>query len=390
MPDNHPHSLALADNLDVKTLGQVFTPDALVDHMLSLKCNSGRVLEPSCGDGAFFKRLRQAGLDCLGVEKDPRVCPEGALTADFFQLPLSEQFESIVGNPPYVRHQDISPDTQALLDHTLFDRRSNLYLYFIHKCVLHLKAGGELIFVTPRDFLKATSARKLNEWLHRQGTFTHMEELGDARVFKNAAPNCVVFRYVKGDLGHRTEDGRTQILAGGQLHFGAGSRELIRLGDVFSIKVGAVSGADRVFEHPEGNRDFVCSHTRDTGHTRRMFYGISAPQLLPHKQRLLQRRIRAFDETNWWEWGRGFPDTARPRIYVNAKTRRKAPFFLHPCTAFDGSVLALFPRYPEESLDGWVDVLNNTDWKALGFECDSRLLFSQRSLQECLIFSGTS
>ena len=78
------------------------------------------------------------------------------------------------------------------------DKRANLYLFFIDKCLRHLKPGGELIFITPRDFLKATSAVKLNRLLAEAGSITDAIELGDARVFADAVPNCLIWRFEKG------------------------------------------------------------------------------------------------------------------------------------------------------------------------------------------------
>ena len=51
--------------------------------------------------------------------------------------------------------------TLARLDSVLFDGRSNLYLYFIEKAVRHLRHGGELIFIVPREFTKLTAARQI-------------------------------------------------------------------------------------------------------------------------------------------------------------------------------------------------------------------------------------
>jgi adenine-specific DNA-methyltransferase len=62
---------------------------------------------------------------------------------------------------------------------------------------------GELIFITPRDFLKATGAARLNTWLYDQGTITDFEDLGDAKVFAGATPNCAIWRFVRGDMSHR-------------------------------------------------------------------------------------------------------------------------------------------------------------------------------------------
>lgn len=388
-------------SLDIATRGQVFTPPAVVQAMLALRRNRGRVLEPAAGNGAFARELE----DCVAIEVDPGQAPPGSLVMDFFAYPVSEHFQTVIGNPPYVRYQDIHPDTALLLYSQLFDARSNLYLFFIEKAVRHLSPGGELIFITPRDFLKATSAIRLNRWLFDQGTITDAIDLGDARVFPGALPNCLIWRFEKGDLGRRcrhAELGIAADLAPGlaappwqQRHFLEASGHLLftrhhyplHVRDLFSVKVGAVSGADEVYTSREfGNRQFVCSATASTGDTRSMIWQAPGstrphPALLPYKDRLIGRRIRNYDESNWWQWGRGYPETDAPRIYVNHKTRRPNPFFLHPCKNFDGAVLALFPHDPECDLPALCSALNAVDWAELGFVCDGRFLFTQRSLE---------
>ena len=363
---------------DVRGAGQVFTPPEIVRRMAALRRGSGSVLEPSAGDGAFLAAFPGA----VAVEKDSALAAGlGIAPADFFDLPESAKFATVVGNPPYVRHRDIAPDTRRKLDMALFDRRANLYLFFIAKALRHLAPGGELIFITPRDFCKLTSARKLNAALHRAGTFTHWEELGDAKVFEGAAPNCAIWRFEKDSAVRRLDDGRAFRCAGGQIYFGDGGGTKT-LGDVFEVKVGAVSGADHIFaDARNGTRDFVYSQTAATGRARRMIYNIRHPVLESRKGELLRRRIRRFDEGNWWEWGRRYPESDRPRIYVNGKTRNPRPFFLHESRAFDGSVLALFPRDAGADLRELRDRLNAADWRALGFVCDGRFIFSQRSLE---------
>ena len=371
---------------NVEQLGQVFTPPPVVDFMLDLCRNRGRVLEPSAGDGSFFKALQQHAHGCVGIEIDARVAPPGALVMDFFDYPESEQFDTIIGNPPYVRLQDVTVDTRKKLNSPLLDGRSNLFLFFIEKCVRHLKPGGELVFIVPREFIKLTAARKLNCWLFEQGSITHFFETGDRRVFGEHTPNCAIFRYEKGRLDRQMADGRRFSEIDGQLMFLRGDYPL-PLADVFTVKVGGVSGADHIFTHPKGNLDFVCSKTADTGETRRMFYEVQNDWLRQHKTALLARRVTDFDESNWWRWGRHFPINNYPRIYVNGRTRKAEPFFLHDCNAFDGSVLALFlnhRRISRRDLIACTDLLNRqVDWQELGFICDGRFLFTQRSLQTC-------
>ena len=392
--------------------------------MWKLKHNLGQTLEPASGNFAFLNSPHAQNLPITAIEIDPSLnpclnpCPNYSrcpshnpphkiLIQDFFNYPLSEKFDTIIGNPPYVRFQDISPATKKSIHNFLislasapspapapsFDNRTNLYLFFIYKATLHLKDNGELIFITPRDFTKATSAKNLNEYLFQNGTITHFQDYGDTKIFQNATPNCAVWRFEKGKSSPRMADGRTFLCHQGQLTFSPAEQPhppTHRIGDSFEVKVGAVSGADHIYQSTRDGeqnckQDFVCSQTRATGNLRTMIYNKKSKALLPHKQALLQRRIRKFDENNWWQWGRKYPERTGTRIYVNGKTRIAKPFFVSKVEAFDGSVLALFPKKKTENLAEICEELNRQDWRALGFMTGGRYLFSQRSLENANI-----
>ena len=393
------HTSQMLPSRDAELLGQVFTPPPIVECMRRLVRNRGRVLEPACGDGAFLQHFPGA----MGIEIDPRHAPAGAEVMDFFEFSDDESFATIIGNPPYVRYQDISPGTRRLARNTALDGRANLYLFFIEKCLRLLEPGGELIFITPRDFLKATSAVPLNRQLFEQGTITHLIDLGDLHLFDDATPNCAIWRFVRGDFSRKSRfaalgaadsadalcnivwEERCFLESGGQLFFVREDYPL-RLAQIAFVKVGAVSGADEIYvSETQGNRDFVCSSTVADGQTRRMIWcepDRPPAALLPHRERLIARRIRPFDETNWWQWGRGYYLSEQPRVYVNNKTRRERPFYVHDCPHYDGATLAIFPNDPTVDVRVLADALNAVDWADLGFVCDGRFLFTQRSLEQ--------
>lgn len=372
-------------SLNVETLGQVFTPIRIVSDMLQLRQNQGNVLEPSCGNGAFYNNIE----NCVGIEYDATVAPQGALVMDFFDYSIDNKFDTIIGNPPYVRFQDIGPETKSKLDMTLFDERSNLYLFFIEKCIKHLNPNGELIFIVPRDFLKATSSTKLNKYIYEQGTITDIIDLGDEKVFKDATPNCVIFRFEKDNFKRKTNLTKNFSVVNGQIFFTSNKYD-IKFSDLFYVKVGAVSGADKYFINEKGNKSFVCSETCKTGKTRKMFYNKKAKALEPYKDELLNRRIRKFTEDDWYTWGRKYYESNDERLYVNGKTRNSNPFFYHKCKAYDGSVLAIFPKFKTtpEQLKKIAEELNKVDWEELGFVCDGRFIFSQNALENCILPSS--
>jgi adenine-specific DNA-methyltransferase len=173
----------------------------------------------------------------------------------------------------------------------------------------------------------------------------------------------------------------------GQLLF-TNNRYPYILKELAEVKVGAVSGADDIFVNKvPGNLDFVYSGTLKNGDLKKMYFPIvksEAEEILKdYKDVLISRRIKNFTEADWWQWGRGYPLNTKKRVYVNCKTRNPAPFFTSQCSNFDGSVMAIFPRNQSVNLKSFCEDLNNIDWQELGFLCDGRFLFTQRSLENC-------
>ncbi|WP_370690938.1 Eco57I restriction-modification methylase domain-containing protein [Helicobacter cappadocius] len=355
--------------------------------MIGLIKNKGSILEPSCGDGAFLDHLPS---HAVGIELDSRVIKnKNVKNIDFFSYSIENKFDTIIGNPPYVAYKEINDNTKTLLYSysRLFDNRTNLYLLFIYKCILHLKNSGELIFITPRDFLKLTSSIKLNEFLYKNGTITDFIDLGDKKIFKDAQPNCAIWRFEKNNFIRKTNLVKNFSCNNGQIYF-TDNNYFIKFKDLFFVKVGAVSGNDKVFSNEKlGNEDFVCSTTCKTGKTRKMIYNKYLIQLEQHKETLIKRKIKNFNESNWFLWGRDYFKSDLSRIYVNTKTRNKKPFFIHPSKAYDGSILAIFPKFKTtaKELQEICLLLNNVNWEELGFICDGRFLFSQKSLENCLL-----
>ena len=392
--------------MNKEQLGQYFTPPHIVEMMLDLRCNYGTVLEPSSGNGVFHKRLPEA----MAIEIDPQFGKSDVINMDFFDLPINIKFNTIIGNPPYVRFQDILPETKQKLNMEMFNASSNLYLFFIEKCIRHLRKYGELIFIVPRDFLKATSAKKLNEFIFEQGTITDFIDFGgDVKIFDDASPSCCIFRFEKDKFIRKTifTDCTNELFSGGvekdfsikngQLLFMGLEQYPVKFSDLFFVKVGAASGNNKVFKHDEYGIPFVTSRTYKSGKTENYIYlndndnaaiGSDAyKHLRKYKKELMHRGIQTFTRENWWRWGRGFYQSELKRIYVNCllRTNNDKPFFVHDCRNYDGSVLAIFPLNQNHNIVDLCTALNKVNWKALGFMDGKRYKFSQRSLENSLL-----
>ena len=103
-------------------LGQVFTPHILAKFMVSLFKSDiqqhHKIHDPCIGPNTFLSYLDDidSSIRITGVELDQSLIseiikafyakPSRELTLDsFFNIPLSEKFDFIVQNPPYVRQE---------------------------------------------------------------------------------------------------------------------------------------------------------------------------------------------------------------------------------------------------------------------------------------------
>ena len=386
-------------------LGQFFTQFREVEFMSELIRNSGSCLEPSCGDGAFASVLPK---HTVLIELDPDVAPSSALNMDFFDYSTENKFDTIVGNPPYVANNKILHETRSkLVDYENWSGKVNLFVLFIEKCLNHLEDSGELIFIVPSVFLKATSCSKLNSRLFREGSITDLVLFGDITPFgADAAPEheTCIFRYEKGNCNRNT---KVFSLKENKIVFSCNKKyfvddqgisfffdqdvdvsNLYKIGDYFDVKVGAVTGLDKFFvDETRGNKDFVFSKTRQTGKTRRMIDEEQPTEWLKQNVvKLVERKIKSkWTHKDWWKWGRPQPAGSGKRIYVNNKTRVKDPFFSHECDNYDGSVLAVFPKDDKMDLQKLVKVFNNIDWEMFSVKVGGRYIFKQRVLENCYL-----
>ena len=59
------------------------------------------------------------------------VCPDYALNIDFFDYSIDNKFDTIIGNPPYVRFKDIQEQTKNKLDMSLFDEKQFIFIFYL-------------------------------------------------------------------------------------------------------------------------------------------------------------------------------------------------------------------------------------------------------------------
>ena len=133
-----------------------------------------------------------------------------------------------------------------------------------------------------------------------------------------------------------------------------------------------MSGRDEIYRAPIGNIEVLTDKDR----VERFIYTTKFPSnhpeidehLLNHKEKLLERRIKKFSESNWFEWGAPRNVTkihkywGQPCIYIRNMTRHKDIAFTGKVQYFGGSLLCLVPNtevMTDAVLNNIVEYLNS-------------------------------
>ncbi|EGL18180.1 MULTISPECIES: class I SAM-dependent methyltransferase [unclassified Paenibacillus] len=186
--------MLLKENATAEKLrGGYYTPTALADFITRwgfTDNNVRRVLEPSCGDGAFVESLLavEQPFSCTAIEiiHDEMIKVQNMTTRndhfnviheDFYSWYREnlngERYDLVVGNPPYIRYQYLSEDQREEQSRILTsngmrsNKLINAWVSFVVACVSLLDRNGKIGFVIPAELLQVAYSEDLRNYLMR-------------------------------------------------------------------------------------------------------------------------------------------------------------------------------------------------------------------------------
>lgn len=239
----------LLTSKEKKSLGQVYTPKEIIDQMLlqifAIKTidKNTRILDPSCGGGYFliksFKKIKKHFAQFMREETEEeteKYILENmiyGIDIDDFSIFLTKMgllfissviqvninifnmdflidsfnmnnFDIIVGNPPYVGHKNSSMEYKKALYEKypdVFYDKSDISYCFFKKSKDLLAPDGVISFITSRYFMEALYAKRLRFFLKNSFNIVSLLDYSGNKVFKDAmvSPAVITLSNIAGN-----------------------------------------------------------------------------------------------------------------------------------------------------------------------------------------------
>lgn len=217
---------------DRKFNGAFFTPDYIIDFIINKiqPEENDTNLDPSCGCGAFlvgltdyYKRTFNKpikkiikenifGSDILeyNIHRTKLILTIYALQngeqlkdsdfnlyhQDSLRTNWKISFDNIVGNPPYVKFQDLTDDNRNhLAKHftTVEGGTFNLYFAFFELGYKLLKPTGKLGYITPNNYFTSLAGEALRKYFQHQKCVTRIIDFSHKKVFDAQTYTAITF-----------------------------------------------------------------------------------------------------------------------------------------------------------------------------------------------------
>lgn len=379
-----------------KIIGQYFTTNIELKETIFrfIQNKPNEILEPCIGRGDLVKYVQKrlnTKFDMYEIDSSlqllKNINKEDVVWCDFLEKDINKKYTTIIGNPPYIK-----------------TTKGNIYIDFIIKCFNLLAEKGELIFIVPSDFFKLTSSSSILDEMMKNGTFTHIYHPHNERLFKEARIDVLIFRYCKNKILEKKclYNGKCLYICNnnGLVTFHKNEvkkNERMCISDLFNIHVGIVCGRESIYKNKElGNikvlvkentlddyiliTEFPCDNDKINNY------------LLNHKNELINRKIKKFNEKNWYQWGalrnikQMLPkeNELNECIYVYRLTRNENIAFKSKVTYFGSQLIMLKPKNKFINLDNVITYLNSSEFKQ-NFVFSGRFKIGHRQLSNSYI-----
>lgn len=222
-----------------KELGSFYTPLEVVRYMvddivkdINYEENPNvKILDPSCGGGYFLIELYKKLVikaEKLGIENpEDHVMNMNLYGFDIdenaimmtqleiyeitghaasniecrdFLFGLREEYDIIIGNPPYMGHKMLTGEYRKKLAEeyrAVFSDKGDLSYCFLKRGIECLKNSGRLVFLTSRYILEALNASDIRKYIISRGRIISIIDFYGVRIIKGVGVDNIILKFEK-------------------------------------------------------------------------------------------------------------------------------------------------------------------------------------------------
>jgi adenine-specific DNA-methyltransferase len=209
---------------DKKQNGVVFTPDWVAEFMVDeifkrVKLTGDeKILDAGCGEGMFsikvvkkfaaltgknIEKVIEDNLYFIDISKDyikktednlrklteNKINKFNSIIDDFCFYDFKDKFDFIIGNPPYIRIQNLNDKREKLQKKykTATNGSIDIYFCFFEKALKLLNENGKISFITPNSHFHSSAGLNLRllllPYINKIINFDHYQVFKDATAY---------------------------------------------------------------------------------------------------------------------------------------------------------------------------------------------------------------
>ena len=115
---------------------------------------------------------------------------------DSLKANWNQHFDNVVGNPPYVKFQDLSDENREYLTKnwtTVEGGTFNLYFAFFELGYKLLKPSGQLGYITPNNYFTSLAGKSLRKYFQNKKCVTRIVDFSHKKVFDAQTYTAITF-----------------------------------------------------------------------------------------------------------------------------------------------------------------------------------------------------
>jgi len=197
--------LKVLEGENAETIGQslrLFHQRALPDLADNIKCGNSLI-------GPDFYEGKQLSL--IDEEERYRINAFDWNT-EFPEIMGAGGFDTVIGNPPYVRQESISEfKTYFQTTYKVYDSIADLFAYFIERSLHLTKDHGLFSYIVSNKFVRSGYGTKIRRLIPAQAVIQQFLDFGDLPVFQGATVYPCIFVLEKEPDVHRGDSNQITV-----------------------------------------------------------------------------------------------------------------------------------------------------------------------------------